>query len=318
MNIIQTKWYVLQLVRLFLTSQLILSWTTIRLAIRRYLQCPTSASLALTRCRLPSLPTQAGSSPPSEGIDLLRLLPALLNIYFCSLSLPVSLFHSGVDGSSRFLLSTASLPCFATLSRSVTVRDRLRAEYGGWTRNMKRRKGGFQEVALSLTEPGHMLLAGESTPPQPSSIDRSRSASSPRSKYPTQATLPFRPRVATCIDLDRSSLSGSTSTMRDLDSESLEMETVPMDLLSAISTPAQIYLVSAASKNKRIVTRSAATVDLRLGRELTFVDRVEGWERALRSAMELDSNGDVQAAIAAYSKSVLISRLPSRLMASQY
>ena len=165
---------------------------------------------------------------------------------------------------------------------------------------MRRRKG-FQEVALSLTEPGHMLLAGESTPPQPTAIDRSKTYS-PKSRRPTHVQVTLKPRASACIDLDPSSLSGSTSTMRDLDSESLDLEAAPKVLLSAISTPAQIFLASAASKNKRIVTRSVATVDLRLGKELTLTDRVEGWERSLKDALKLDSSGNVTDALAAYSK----------------
>lgn len=174
---------------------------------------------------------------------------------------------------------------------------------------MKSRKN-FQEVALSLTEPGHMLLAGESTPPMPSAAHRMQVSG--KGKPPTQASLHSKPssqviqvckppRVTTCIELDRASVS-STSTMREFDTDSLEIDTTQTDFLSAISAPAQVFLVTAASKHKKNVGRSAAKVDLRLGKELTFAERVDGWERALRTALELDLAGETKEALVAYGK----------------
>ncbi|XP_018010862.1 uncharacterized protein LOC108668201 [Hyalella azteca] len=161
-------------------------------------------------------------------------------------------------------------------------------------------KKDFQEVALSLTEPGHMLLAGESTPPIPS-VNRMQTP--PRIKRPPQGIQICKlPRVTTCIELDRDSVS-SVSTMRDFDTESLDIDTTQTELLSAISTPAQMFLAAAASKHhKKLTAKTSATIDLRLGKELTFTDRVENWERALKAALQVDAAGNALEAIAAYGK----------------
>ena len=190
--------------------------------------------------------------------------------------------------------------------KKSTVSSHMKSDEGeGETKKMKRRKN-FQEVALSLTEPGHKVGGSQSS--ILSNVEKAKYGAAFPGLKPTsiqEVILPgVLPRSVPIKEVGFEEARDAMKANAEILALKGKLDTEPTILLSAIATPAQFFLASAAATKYKKVPKgsSGATVNLRLGKKFTFTNRIDGWEKSIQEALKIDSAGDMKAALTAYTK----------------